>query len=248
MRNMQRRIAVLLCVMMVWSQPANSFFGVGDVVTDPGLTMKTMAAEVARYGQAAQSLQNQVNLYSNAIQNTLSLRDTAFAPLGNMIRSLNSVYMQGQSLMYRAQNLDQQFGSMYPSYTSYQSKMYSMGQGGPTMSSLYQQWSDQGNENIRTALRGAGIQVNDIESDEAMLQRLLDRSATAGGQKAALQAANEIATFNGQQALRARALMGTMIEMQANHIAQQNARISFDDAMTQQYRAVPVGKSQAMEF
>lgn len=242
MRSMRRKkLAVsVLCALVVWVSPANAQW----VVTDPTLTMKIVMGELARAGQTATMIQNQVNQYANMVSNTLSLRDTAFAPLGNMIRSVNSVYMQGQSLMYRAQNLDQQFGYMYPSYQS----IYSMGLGGTSMTSMYQKWSDQGNQSVRNALKTAGIQVNDMESDDAMLQRLVARSAMAEGQKGALQAGNEIAALNTQQLQRLQSLVSTQIEMQANHIALINQRQSVSDAWLQQYRSAPVTNSPAKDY
>jgi P-type conjugative transfer protein TrbJ len=207
----------------------------GIAVVDMTAIGKSIANEAARWGQTATMIQNQVNMYANAIQNTLSLRDTAFAPLGNTLRSVYGVYMQGQSLMYRAQNLDSAFGLMYPSYQSY---LYSMGQGGQTMGSLYQQWSDQGNQSVRTALTAAGIQVNAMDSDDTMLQRLILRSAMAGGQKSALQAGNEIAALNVQQMQRLQSLISTQLEMQANYIALQNQRQTVEDAWRQQFKMV----------
>ena len=248
MRNMFSKRLVCIAVgvsLGLGTVPANAFFGVGDVVTDPGLTGQMVMANAKAAADAAMQIQNQMNMYTNMITNTLSLRDTALAPLGNMFRSLNTVWMQGQSLMYRAQNLDQQFGYMYPSYQSY---LYSMGTGGPTVSTLYKQWSDQGNENVRTALKAAGVQVNSMQSDEQMLQQLIARSNTAEGQKAALQAGNLLAGMTVQQMQKLQSLVGTQIEMQANFIAQQNARQSADDAWVDNYRRVPVTNSTAKEY
>jgi hypothetical protein len=52
-------------------QPAKAFLGVGDVVTDPGLTGQTIAAEAARAGQTITMIQNQFQQIQNAITNTL---------------------------------------------------------------------------------------------------------------------------------------------------------------------------------
>jgi P-type conjugative transfer protein TrbJ len=205
----------------------------GMPVVDFAAIGRAIASETARWGQTATMIQNQVNMYANAVQNTLSLRDTAFAPLGNTLRSVYGVYMQGQSLMWRAQNLDSAFGIMYPSYQNY---LYTMGQGGQTMSGLYRQWSDQGNQSVRTALTAAGIQVNSMDSDDVMLQKLMLRSATAAGQKGALQAGNEIAALNVQQMQRLQSLVSTQLEMQANYIALQNQRQTVEDAWRQQFK------------
>jgi P-type conjugative transfer protein TrbJ len=216
-----------------WMQTANAFMGIGDVVTDPVLTQQNIASEIARAGQAATQIQNQFTQIQNAVQNTMALGDPVFAPLGNTIRSLNNMYMQGQSLMWRAQNIDQQFSMMNPGYTSY---LYSMGRGGTSMSSLYQQWSDKGNQSTRTALLGAGIQIDDGESAQSMFQKLTLQSTLAGGQMQALQAANQIAINQAQQIQELKAAVAQQTILHAEFMALQNARQSAGDAWQIQFR------------
>ena len=75
-----------------------------------------------------------------------------------------------------------------------------------------------------------------MDSDDVMLQKLMLRSATAGGQKSALQAGNEIAALNVQQMQRLQSLVSTQLEMQANYIALQNQRQTVEDAWRQQFK------------
>lgn len=229
-------LAGSLFLLSGWIQPAKAFLGAGDVVTDPGLTSQSIAAEAARAGQTITMIQNQIQQIQNAVTNTLSLADPVFAPLGNTIRSLNMMYMQGQSLMWRAQNVDQQFAMMNPGYNAY---LYSIGRGGTTMSSLYQKWSDQGNETTRTALLGAGIQIDDSANSQAMLEKLALQSSLVGGQKQALQAANQIALNQAQQMQELRMLVAQQSILHAEYMAQQNARQSASDAWQIQFRGNP---------
>ena len=231
MRNIRGRLVIAACLWAV--QPDHAFLGVGDVVTDPGLTMKVIAAEVRAAGDSAMQINNQVTQIQNAVQNTLALGDPVFAPLGNTLRSLNSMYMQSQSLMWRAQNFDQQFAMMNPGYNSY---LYSMGRGGQTMSGLYQKWSDQGNETVRTALLGAGIQIDDAASSQQMLEKLVAQSNSSAGRMQALQAANQIAANQAQQIQELRMLVAQQTILHAEYMAQQNARQSASDAWQIQFR------------
>ncbi len=232
MRNTLSKFLMSLMVMAPL-QPANAFFGAGDVVTDPGLTMKVIAAEAARVGQTASMIQNQFQQIQNAVQNTLALGDPVFKPLGDTLRSMNTMYMQGQSLMWRAQNIDQQFSMMNPGYQSY---LWSLGRGGTSMSTLYQQWSDKGNQTTKAALLGAGIQIDDTANGQAMLERLVLQSNTAGGQMQALQAANQIAANQAQQIQELRLLVAQQTVLHAEYMTQQNARQSASDAWQIQFR------------
>ena len=235
MKNMYGKywVAGTLILLASWMQPAKAFLGVGDIVTDPQALQQLMTSELARAGQAATQIQNQFTQIQNAVQNTMALGDPVFAPLGNTIRSLNNMYMQGQSLMWRAQNIDQQFSMMNPGYQSY---LYSLGRGGTSMSTLYQKWSDQGAQSTRTALQGAGIQIDDGESAQSMFQKLTLQSTLAGGQMQALQAANQIAINQAQQIQELKAAVAQQTILHAEFMALQNARQSASDAWQVQFR------------
>lgn len=225
---------LLGAVIAFGSAPARAFFG-SNIVFDPTLTAKQVAAEAARLGQTAQMIQNQINQYQMMIQNTLSLGDPVLKPLGDTLRTLASVYYQGQSLMYRVQNLDSQFGHMYPGYQSY---LYSMGQGTSTFSNRYQSWSDRNNEGIRSSLKATGMVIEDGESAESMLNRVALRSATAGGQKQAIQAGNEIATMQVQELLKLEQMVNAQTQMWGNYLAIENERRGMDDAQRAQWRSI----------
>lgn len=235
---------VLGAVIAFSSAPARAFFG-SNIVFDPTLTGKAIAAEAARLGQTAQMIQNQINQYQNMIQNTLSLGDPVLKPLGDTLRSLSSVYYQGQSLMYRAQNAESMFMMRYPGYQSY---VYTMGQGTPTFSERYQVWSDRGNEGIRSSLKATGMVIEDGESAEAMLNRVALRSQTAGGQKQAIQAGNEIATMQVQELLKLQRMAEAQTQMWGNYLALENERQSMDDAQRAQWRGVKFNDTRTQGF
>lgn len=221
-----------------------AFFG-SEIVYDPTNTAETIAAEAARAADAARELQVQLNQYQNMLVNTISLRDPVLAPIGNTFRSLSQVYWQGQSLMWRAQNLDQQFNYMYPGYQSY---VYTVGQGGPTFSQKYRDWSERNNEGIVSSARVSGMTVQSGEDTAALLQRMALQSSTAEGQVQAVQAGNQIATMQVQELLKLQAMIDAQIKMQANYLAIENERRGMDDAFREQYRSAPVTNSPSRGF
>ncbi|HEY6044167.1 MAG TPA: P-type conjugative transfer protein TrbJ [Nitrosospira sp.] len=247
-RNLKQSALLSLLVGTLWMSPANAFLGAGDIVFDPSARAEQIAQGAVRAAEAARQLQVQLNQYTQMVRDGLSLADPVFKPLGDTLRSLNSVYMQGQSLMYSAQNMDMMFGSMYPSYYSY---LGTMGQGRPmsqTMPALYQQWSDKGYENTRKAMLASGMQVEGMQSEHDMLQRLVLQSNTAGGQMAALQAGNQIAANQAEQMQSLRLLIAQQNNLHANFMAQQIEQQSARNAFTQQYKAAPVNNSPAQDF
>lgn len=246
MPNIPLRFRVLVVGVVVATNcmDADAWFGT-EIVYDPTHTAQTMAAEVARAADAAREISVEINQYQNMIANTIALRDPILAPIGNTFRSLSQVYWQGQSLMWRAQNMDQQFNYMYPGYQSY---LYSVGQGGPTFSQKYRDWSERNNEGIVSSARVSGMTVRSGEDTAALLERMALQSSTAGGQVQAVQAGNQIAALQVQELLKLQAMIDAQIKMQANYLAIENERRGMDDAFRAQYRSAPVTHSPSRGF
>ncbi len=245
MRNISSKYLVVMLSFMIAAAPAKAFMGVGDVVTDPGLTMETVRASAAQAAAEAAKIANQITQIQQAATNTLRLADPVFKPVGDAMRSLQQAYMQGQSLMWRAQNIDQQFGAMYPSYYTY---LGSTGSGGQTMSGLYRQWSDQNNQNVRSAMNAAGIQTNGLADEQAMLVKLMEQANSTTGQKQAIEAAAQIAADQSLQMLKLRSMMAENMTMHANHIAAINARQSAFDARLVNFQTPRPMNSKGMGF
>lgn len=236
-------VAAMLC-----AGSAEAFLGMGDVVIDPSAIAVATETKIQQAAQFAQSIQNQINQLQVAIQNTVALGNPIFRPLGNIARTTQSLYWQGQSLMWRAQNVDSQFSAMNPGYGGYMGYVNSMGRGGPTMESLYQKWSDQGSQTTRTALLGAGAQIDDAQSNQSVVDELANQSNMVGGQLSALQAGNQIAAKQAEEAQSMRVLLAQNTIMHAEKYAQENARQSFYDASTQNFMRNDIHNSMAKGY
>ena len=241
------RFALVGMAIAAGSQNADAFFGT-EIVYDPTHTAQTMAAEVARAADAAREIQVEINQYQQMVRDAMSLADPVFKPFGDTIRSLYSVYMQGQSLMYQAQYMDSAFGTMYPDYWTY---LHRMGQGQSTVQTMeqrYKAWSDKGYQNTRTALLSAGMRVDGMENEQRMLEMLVDQSNRADGQKQAIQAASQIAANQAKQLQDLRMLVAEQTSLHANYMAWQIEQRTFDDAFRTQYRRAPIVDSPSRGF
>lgn len=235
MRNISASKALCLFFAVVWAQPANAFFGSG-VVYDPTHTAQTIAEGAKRAAEAARELQVEINQYQQMVRDGLALADPVFKPFGDTIRGIHSVYMQGQSLMYRAQNVDSMFGMNYPNYYTW---LGTMGQGRSMTASMqdrYSKWSDKGYENTRSAMMAAGLQVDGMTKEHEMLEMLVSQSNKAGGQMQAMQAANQIAANQAQQLQDLRLLIAQQTNLHANYMAHEIEQRTFDNAFNQQFK------------
>lgn len=238
MRNIssKRLAAAVLCAFLPWSQPANAVFGIGDVVTDPGLTAQNVASEAARLGQTVTMIQNQIEAYRNMIYNTVTLANPILKPIGDLARTAASTYYRGQNLMYQAQNIDQAFGNAYPSYMNYQGYMMNVGRGGQTLEAKYRDWSDKGYNNVRSALQAANIQADAMEKDSSMLDKLVTQANSTGGQMQALQGISQLMGGQSTQMRGLQDLALTQVRMQANYYGMEIERRSAFDASLQNFK------------
>jgi len=216
-----------------------------DVVYDPTHTAKTIAAEAARAADFARKIQVQINQYQDMVRQGLSLGDPIFKPLGDTLRGLNEIYQKGRHLSHMMGNVDQQFGLQFPGYQSY---LGTMGRGTSVITDKYKEWSETGFDNVRSALNAAGVNTGSIQSEETVLDQLVNRSATAQGRLQAIQAGNEIAAQQVQQMQKLREMIATNITLQSNWLAQQTERASVDDAFQEYFRNGKPVNSSGKEF
>lgn len=238
MKNISSKylVAAVLFALTGWFSPAKAFMGMGDVVTDPILTGKVIAAEATRYGQMMESISNQITAYQNMVYNTLTLQNPALKPFGDIARTAANTYYRSQNLMYRAQNLDQAFGGMYPSYMNYQLYMMNVGRGGQTLEQKYRDWSDKGYDNVKSALAAANIQAGNMTKDTEMVEKLVEQANSTGGQMQALQGLQQLMGNQSRQMSGLNELVLTQVRMQANHYGMELERRTAFDASLQNFK------------
>ena len=101
----------------------------------------------------------------------------------------------------------------------------------------YRKWSQQGRDNVKTAMEAANLNTSTFEPEDAQLTRMVARSQSAVGRMQAIQAGKEIASQNVQQLQKLRDLMATQNNMQGNYMAQQGDQQAVSEAAEQQFEA-----------
>lgn len=221
---------------------ADAFFGT-EIVYDPTHTAQTMASELKRAADAARQIQVEINQYQQMIRDGMALTDPVFRPFGDTLRALRDLHWTSQSLMYQAENLDTMFGTRYPSYEHWYGTMGTGRSTSERMRERYEAWSDKGYQNTRTALQSAGVRVSRMDSEQAMLEALVEQSNRAGGQMQAIQAANQIAGHQAEQLQDLRMLVAEQTSLHANYMAWKIEQETYDSAFRTQYRRAPVIRS-----
>ena len=163
------------------------------------------------------------------------LPDLMFGSIAADLKSVVNIYNRSQALGRQIQNMDSQFNTVFPGFEYY---LYQAANSAEVPAQdRYQKWSQQGRDNVKTAMEATNLNTSTFESEDAQLGRMVARSQSAVGRMQAVQAGNEIASQNVQQLQKLRDLLATQINMQGNYMAQQGDRKAASEAAEQQFEA-----------
>lgn len=249
--NVQRKWCAALAAMIVAAvgvvhQPVQAQFAVVDVPH----TLQTILAEAKRhsdtaldYANQARQLQQQINMYSDAVRNSDNLKSFVWQRAQRDIRDLAGLYNNTRALAHTAANLDSQFGKHYGSYDRYLSDT-----GGASMRGSYQRWADESYDNAKMAMLVGGMQSSMLNDEDELMNTLINQSNTATGRMQALQIANQIAGQQVQQTQKLRQLLIAQVNMQSNAMALANDRQSRTDAATQKFHEAELIRTKGKEY
>src|ERR1700680_2322377 len=136
-------------------------------------------------------------MYANMLRNTKSLSAHTFGQIQADIGALAQIVQGGQALAYSLGNLDQLFRSTYPGYRTNPTVYYTN----------YQRWSQTSLDTTLGALRAAGLQGQQLQSEQSVISSLESMSETADGQMQAINVLGQISDQQVQQLMKLRELM-----------------------------------------
>jgi len=183
----------------------------------------------------AEQLQTQIQQYQNMVSQGTSLPNSMFGSIAADLKNVANIYNRSQALGRQIQDMDSKFNTAFPGFESYLNQAANSVKA-PNRD-RYEQWSVQGRDNVKTAMKAADLNTGAFESEDAQLARMVSRSQSAVGRMQAIQAGNEIASQNVQQLQKLRDLLATQINMQGNYMAQQVDRKAAGEATEQQFEA-----------
>jgi len=190
---MRKRITTVLLALAV---QAPSHAQLGAFATE-ATQLVNHAQLVMQYIRQGTQLSNELNMYANMLRNSQPLSAQTFGAISNDLSALANIVQGGQALAYSLGNLDQLFRQMYPGY-GYNSGAYYL---------QYRNWSQTSLDTTLGTLRAAGLQGQQLQSEQAILRSLKASLQGAGGHQAALQALGDISEHQVEQLMKLRELM-----------------------------------------
>jgi len=152
---------------------------------------------VMQYICQGQQLANELNMYADMIKNSRTLSAHTFGAIMNDLNALAGIVQGGRALAYSLGNLDQLFRQTYPGY-GYNAGAYYL---------QYRNWSQTSLDTTLGTLRAAGLQGQQLQSEQAVLNSLRSSLQGTDGRLEAIHALGDISEQQVEQLMKLRELM-----------------------------------------
>jgi type IV secretion system protein TrbJ len=152
---------------------------------------------IMQYLRQGEQLANEIKMLEDMIRNVKPLPGQTFGPITADINALATIVQGGQALAYSLGNLDAVFRRTYPGY-GYNANAYYTN---------YRNWSQTSLDTTLGALRAAGLQGQQLQSEQSVLNSLRGMAQTSDGRMQALQTLGQINEQQVQQLMKLRELM-----------------------------------------
>ena len=225
-----------------WTQLLNN----AELIGLAGQSAEQIRHQVTQIGQFAEQIQNQIRIYENMLQNTLTMPHHVWGEAESDLLRLRDLVGQGRAIAFSMGNVDDVLRQRFQSFGEFREGLVE----GETFSASYQDWSDTNRDTIAASLRAAGLTAEQFDSEEATMRQLRAMSQTAAGQMQALQAGHQIAAQQVAQTQKLRGLVSQQVTMMASwYQSQQAARDLAQSRREQFFEANPPAASggQKME-
>src|SRR5580692_9149 len=152
---------------------------------------------VMQYIRQGTQLANELNMYANMVKNTNALPAQSFGSVMNDLNQLAGIVQGGQALAYSLGNIDQLYRQTYPGYGYNAGAYYTQ----------YRNWSQTSMDTTLGTLRAAGMQGQQLQSEQAILNSLKASLQGTDGRLEALHALGDISEQQVEQLMKLRELM-----------------------------------------
>jgi P-type conjugative transfer protein TrbJ len=180
---------------------------------------------VNSYIRQGEQLRQEILMVLDMAKNTATLPAQVFGPITNDIAQLANIVQGGRALAYSMGNLDAEFRTRFRGW-GYNSR---------TWYTDYRNWSQTSLDTTLGTLRAAGLQGQQLQNEQAVLNRLRAMAQSSDGRMQALQVANQIAEQQVQQIMKLRQLMLADLQSKQTFQAAQMQRQAASESASEQF-------------
>jgi type IV secretion system protein TrbJ len=220
MRKGMIAVATIFTLSLQPPQPAK-----GGVFATELTQLLNHAQLVMQYLRQAQQLTEAIKQTTDMLKNSRILAGQVFGPISADINSLAAIVQGGQALSYSLANLDSLFKARFPGY-GYTGKGYF---------TQYRTWSQTSLDTTLGALRAAGLQGQQLQSEQSVLTSLRSMAQSTDGRLEALQVMGQISEQQVQQLMKLRELMMADMSSKQSYQAAIIQKQAASEAATEQF-------------
>jgi len=191
-----------------------------------------------QYVRQGEQLANEIHMYEDMLKNAKKLPGQVFGPISADIDALASIVQGGMALSYSLANLDGEFRARYPGY-AYSAKTYYRD---------YANWFRTSMDTTLGTLRAAGLQGQQLKSEQAVLSTLRGMAQSSDGRMQALQVMGQLAEQQVQQLMKLRELMLADMSSKQAYQATTIQRQAASEAATQRFFSWTPEKSDGKKY
>ena len=203
----QARAGVLAGMATEWTQLANNL----QLITT--------------YIRQGEELRQKILMVIDMAKNTVELPFQIFGPIMAEIGQLAGIVQSGRSLAYSMANLDAEFRNRFRGW----------GYNARAWFTDYRNWSQTSLDTTLGTLRAAGLQSQQMQSEEGVLRQLRGMANSSDGRLKAVQVANQIAEQQVQQLMKLRQLILADLQSKQAFQAAQIQREASSEAATERF-------------
>jgi len=183
--------------------------------------------QIKQYEKQVEQYENQFISYKNMLQNIGKLPQQQWDQFSQSVLELKKIINYGEGINFAASSYDADFRSLFKGYDKYLTEAKG---GHLDFQAQYKQLRISTRDSINGALKSLGLQVSDIQSDEATMKQLQNLSQSATGQLGAIQAANAIAVHQTHALKKLQQTIMLQANMQAQFMLAQNEKETMKQA------------------
>lgn len=177
------------------------------------------------YIRQGEQLRQEILMVFDMAKNSNTVPFQVFGPIMGDISRLASVVQNGRALAYSMANLDAEFRNRFRGY----------GYNANTWFRDYRDWSQTSLDTTLGTLRAAGLQGQQLASEQAVLDQLRTMSQSSDGRMKALQVSNQIMEQQVQQLMKLRQLILADLQSKQAYQAAQIQKQASEEAGTERY-------------
>jgi type IV secretion system protein TrbJ len=220
-----RRLAILSVAVLASPQSPTAEAGVIAGLATEWTQLANNLQLINSYIRQGEQLRQEITMVLDMAKNTANLPFQVFGPIMADIGKLAGIVQSGRALAYSMANLDGEFRSRFRGW----------GYNARAWFTDYRNWSQTSLDTTLGALRAAGLQGQQLESEQAVLDELRGMAESSEGRMRALQVANQIAEQQVQQMMKLRQLILADLQSKQAFQAAQIQKEASSEAATERF-------------